>query len=207
MLNGTVDFPPENKVENQPSRGFGLPPGYLEKKKQTETLSSRDSPKKKVSGKSNTSKGIIAFPTEESASIKFPEGENWEQAIEEGNDVESQFGQISHFTLKKETCFKSSVFHASSNEHLPSRGWYDKLPENVGMPENRVNYKEETFAFDVFQTKSKIGSKTYAKKGMKFFANQDESFRFEIPEFLTFKFDTNALIATLPPETVFKCSN
>ena len=161
LLTGTVDVTQVDQTEQQPRRGFGVPPGYVGRKTQPESNMYKDW----ASGGENERIVKKVF------TLQLDEIENsghWEHVLAQEQRVVKRIDHVQQVNTSENGMYSGS--HASrvmSHHHTQSRGWYNGSPNGL----------------------------TEEKKTL---SNSDDTFQFEIPEFLNFKFDTEALLATLP---------
>ena len=189
LLTGTVTQ--VDNTKQQTIRGFGLPPEYEVKKKQPGTSIFRDW----AVGEENYShdKRGFAHPLDESEIDT-----HWKYGLVKEQGLMEQSDRVPR-SHTSENGMKSYV-----SENPPSRGWYGsagivlnekedaqikRSKDSPVMYSGRLKGKDE----DVHSKRMK------GKKGLPSF---DETFQFQVPEFLNFKFDIEALIETLPPETI-----
>ena len=187
-------------------RGFGLPPEYLGKKKQPEISSYID--REVDIENEERSKGSITNRLDE-REVRHDEREviwHWEsRSVQEPefkklNDHRAR-GRASESGLHS----KSRGNRFLSNGNSPSRGWYSGTTNDMNEKNKFPVEHCKDSPVKVLDEPQLKDAQGYSKqpKGKKGLHNVDETFQFHVPEFLNFRFDTEALIKTLPPETVF----
>ena len=187
LLTGTVDVTQVDNTKQQTIRGFGLPPEQEVKKKQPDTITFGDW----VMEEENDSPNRRGFthPLDESEIDT-----HWKYGLMKPSD------QIPRSNTSENGIFMRS--HVSENQ--PSRGWYGRT--GIVLNENEdteIKYSKDSPVMYVGHMKEKdTGIHSKQVKGKKGLPNVDETFQFQVPEFLNFKFDIEALIETLPPETI-----
>lgn len=204
-MDGTVDVSPSSLSESQPSRGFGLPPGYLENKKQTEKDKFNSSVMtRNEKGKENYIS--LSYPSDELELQDSTKEGLIQRVIESKPELRSsswsQFDQITRmFALDNGKNVKSTDV-SNSNANLPSRGWYNKVEAGSNQKQMKNEPKESMpgDAIETAKTKWNVEKKSIANqlKGKNEYIDAENCFNFVIPEFLHFKFDTKALLETLP---------
>jgi len=165
LLTGTVDVTQVDQTAQQPRRGFGVPPGYVGRKKQPESGMYKDW----ANGRENESnvKKVITRQLDEVESRK-----HWEHIHVQEQRVMTRIDHVQKVNVSENGIyFGSHAGRVMSHDYARSRGWYGGTPNDL----------------------------TEEKKTL---SNLDETFQFAIPEFLNFKFDTEALLATLPRRTM-----
>lgn len=192
LLNGALSMTHEKNEESLQQKGT-MPHGYVESNKQVGALADRDYPPEK---NSNSRPKTITCPSDESfllAELKRNRRVDYGLRQQQSQFFKMQFSQTS-------LGFEKNAF--------------PNAPKNVrsSLPSSRGLYYEEEADE---QTKGKRDMKNSSGKHSKnnevksekyshqvkerVVSSQDEPFNVGIPEFLNFRFDIKALLATLPP--------